>query len=70
MPALGTALAVRARGLTVRYGDRLVRGGEACPADLEKLREAARAMVASTLERVRARPDAGEAELGLDEVCP
>jgi acetoin:2,6-dichlorophenolindophenol oxidoreductase subunit alpha len=54
----------------VRYGDRLVQRGEATAADLEKLREAARVMIASTLEAVRARPDAGEAELGLDEVCP
>jgi TPP-dependent pyruvate/acetoin dehydrogenase alpha subunit len=54
----------------LRYGDRLVQRGEATAANLEKLREAARAMIASTLEAVRVRPDAGEAELGLDEVCP
>lgn len=54
----------------VRYGDRLVQRGDATATDLEKLRDAARATVASTLEAVRARPDAGEAELGLDEVCP
>jgi TPP-dependent pyruvate/acetoin dehydrogenase alpha subunit len=54
----------------VRYGERLVERGEASATDLERLREAARAAVASTLEAVRALPDAGEAELGLDEVHP
>ena len=54
----------------VRYGDRLVQQGEASATDLNRLRDAARAAVASTLESVRALPDAGEAELGLDEVHP
>ena len=54
----------------VRYGDRLIERGEARAADLERLREAARAAVASTLEASRALADAGEAELGLDEVHP
>jgi pyruvate dehydrogenase E1 component alpha subunit len=54
----------------VRYGDRLIERGEAGAADLERLREAARETVASTLEAVQALPDTGEAELGLDEVQP
>ena len=54
----------------VRYGNELIERGEASAADLDRLRDAARAAVASTLEAVRALPDAGEAELGLDEVHP
>ena len=54
----------------VRYGERLIQRGEASVTDLERLRDAARAAVAATLETVRALPDAGEAELGLDEVHP
>jgi TPP-dependent pyruvate/acetoin dehydrogenase alpha subunit len=54
----------------VRYGDRLVQRGEASRTDLDRLRDAARAAVASTLEAVRALPDTGEAELGLNEVHP
>lgn len=54
----------------VRYGDRLIERGDARAEDLERLREAARAAVASTLAAVRALPDAGEAELGLNEVHP
>jgi TPP-dependent pyruvate/acetoin dehydrogenase alpha subunit len=54
----------------IRYGERLMERGEARAADLERLRDAARAAVAATLEEVRALPDAGEAELGLDEVHP
>jgi TPP-dependent pyruvate/acetoin dehydrogenase alpha subunit len=54
----------------VRYGDRLIQRGEASATDLDRLRDAARAAVASTLEAVRALPDTGEAELGLDEVHP
>lgn len=54
----------------VRYGDRLVQRGEASRTDLDRLRDAARAAVASTLEAVRALPDTGEAELGLTEVHP
>ena len=54
----------------VRYGDRLIERGEATATDLDRLRDAARATVASTLEAMRALPDAGEAELGLDEVHP
>ncbi len=53
-----------------RQGDRLVRQGEATAADLARLRDAARSYVAVTMESVRALPDAGEAELGLDEVSP
>ena len=53
-----------------RYGDRLVAAGEATATDLDALLEAATATVASTVEAVRARPDTGEAELGLDEVHP
>jgi TPP-dependent pyruvate/acetoin dehydrogenase alpha subunit len=53
-----------------RYGDRLIERGEASATDLGRLREAARAAVGSTLEAVRSLPDAGEAELGLDEVHP
>jgi acetoin:2,6-dichlorophenolindophenol oxidoreductase subunit alpha len=54
----------------VRYGDRLIERGEASATDLKTLRDAARIAVASTLEAVRALPDTGEAELGLDEVHP
>ena len=54
----------------VRYGDRLIQRGEASATDLDRLRDAARAAVASTLEAVRALPDIGEAELGLNEVYP
>jgi TPP-dependent pyruvate/acetoin dehydrogenase alpha subunit len=54
----------------VRYGDGLIQRGEASATDLGRLRDAARAKVASTLEAVRALPDTGEAELGLDEVHP
>lgn len=54
----------------VRYGERLIERGEAPRTELDRLREAARAMVAATLEAVRALPDTGEAELGLDEVYP
>jgi TPP-dependent pyruvate/acetoin dehydrogenase alpha subunit len=54
----------------VRYGDRLTERGEASATDLDKLRDAARAAVASTLDTVRALADVGEAELGLDEVHP
>ena len=54
----------------VRYGDRLIQQGEARAPDLDRLRDAARATVASTLEAARTMPDAGEAELGLDEVYP
>lgn len=53
-----------------RHGSRLVRQGEATAADLERLRDAARSYVAVTMESVRGLPDAGAAELGLDEVCP
>lgn len=51
-----------------RHGDRLVRQGDATTADLERLRDAAKSYVAVTMESVRALPDAGEAELGIDEV--
>lgn len=54
----------------VRYGDRLVQQGEASAVDLERLRDAARSFVTVTLEAVRTWRDAGEAELGLDEVYP
>jgi pyruvate dehydrogenase E1 component alpha subunit len=54
----------------VRYGDRLIQQGEASAEDLERLRDAARATVTSMLETVRALPDTGEAELGLDEIHP
>jgi TPP-dependent pyruvate/acetoin dehydrogenase alpha subunit len=54
----------------VRFGDRLIETGEASATDLDRLREAARTAVASTLDKVRALPDAGEAELGLDDVHP
>ena len=54
----------------VRYGDRLIERGEASAKDLERLRDAARATVTSMLEAVKARPDVGEAELGLDEIHP
>jgi TPP-dependent pyruvate/acetoin dehydrogenase alpha subunit len=53
-----------------RYGDRLIQRGEASAGDLERLRDAARATVASMLEAVKARPDTGEAELGLNEIHP
>jgi TPP-dependent pyruvate/acetoin dehydrogenase alpha subunit len=53
-----------------RYGDRLIQRGEASRTDLDRLRDAARAAVAATLEAVQALPDTGEAELGLDEVHP
>jgi TPP-dependent pyruvate/acetoin dehydrogenase alpha subunit len=53
-----------------RYGDRLIERGEASAKDLERLRDSARATVTSMLEAVRALPDTGEAELGLDEVHP
>lgn len=53
-----------------RHGDRLVHQGEATAADLERLRDAARSFVAVTMESVRTLPDAGEADLGLDEVYP
>ena len=54
----------------VRYGERLIERGEASATDLERLREAARAAAASTFQAVSQWPDAGEAELGLDEVHP
>jgi TPP-dependent pyruvate/acetoin dehydrogenase alpha subunit len=54
----------------VRYGDHLIQRGEASAGDLDRLRDAARATVTSVLEAVRALPDTGEAELGLDEVHP
>ena len=54
----------------VRYGDSLIQRGETSATDLDRLHDAARAAVASTLEAVRALPDTGEAELGLDEVHP
>ena len=54
----------------VRFGDRLIQRGEASATDLDRLRDAARAAVASTLEAVRELSDTGEAELGLDEVYP
>lgn len=54
----------------VRFGDRLIQRGEASATDLDRLRDAARAAVAATLEAVRALADTGEAELGLNEVHP
>jgi TPP-dependent pyruvate/acetoin dehydrogenase alpha subunit len=54
----------------VRFGERLIQRGEASASDLERLRDAARATVTSMLEAVKARPDTGEAELGLDEIHP
>ena len=54
----------------VRFGDRLIQRGEASAKDLDRLRDGARAAVASTLEAVRALADTGEAELGLNEVHP
>jgi TPP-dependent pyruvate/acetoin dehydrogenase alpha subunit len=54
----------------VRYSDRLIERGEATASDLDTLRAAARATVTSMLETVRALPDTGEAELGLDEIHP
>jgi acetoin:2,6-dichlorophenolindophenol oxidoreductase subunit alpha len=54
----------------VQYGDRLIERGEASATDLNTLRDAARAAVATTLAAVRALADVGEAELGLDEVHP
>jgi TPP-dependent pyruvate/acetoin dehydrogenase alpha subunit len=54
----------------VRYSDRLIERGEATARDLDRLRDAARATVMSMLEAVKARPDTGEAELGLDEIHP
>ncbi len=54
----------------LRYGDRLIERGDASATDLHTLRDAARALVASTLEAVRALADTGEAEIGLDEVHP
>lgn len=53
-----------------RYADCLVQRGEATAKDLERLRDAAKTHVAVTLETVRTWTDAGEAELGVDEVCP
>ena len=54
----------------VRYGDLLIQRGEASASDLDRLRDAARATVASMLEAVKALPDTGAAELGLDEIHP
>jgi TPP-dependent pyruvate/acetoin dehydrogenase alpha subunit len=54
----------------VIYGDRLIQRGEASAEDLERLRDAARATVTSMLEAVKARPDTGEPELGLNEIHP
>jgi TPP-dependent pyruvate/acetoin dehydrogenase alpha subunit len=54
----------------VRYGDCLIERGEASAEDLDRLRDAARATVASMLEAVKALSDTGEAELGLDEIHP
>ena len=54
----------------VRFGEHLIQRGEASATDLDKLRDAARAAVAATLEAARALADTGEAELGLDEVHP
>lgn len=54
----------------VRYGERLIERGEASAQDLARLRDAARATVASVLEAVKALPDTGEAELGLNEIHP
>lgn len=53
-----------------RHADRLVRQGEASTADMDRLRDAARSFVTMTLQTVRAWPDAGVGELGLDEVYP
>jgi TPP-dependent pyruvate/acetoin dehydrogenase alpha subunit len=53
-----------------RYGDRLIERGDASATDLERLRDAARATVTSMLETVKALPDTGEAELGLNEIHP
>lgn len=53
-----------------RYGDRLIQRGEASASDLDRLRDAAQATVTSVLEAVKAQPDTGEAELGLDEIHP
>jgi acetoin:2,6-dichlorophenolindophenol oxidoreductase subunit alpha len=53
-----------------RYGDRLIERGEASARDLERLRDSARATVTSTLDAVKALPDTGEAELGLNEIHP
>jgi TPP-dependent pyruvate/acetoin dehydrogenase alpha subunit len=53
-----------------RYGDRLIERGEASARDLDRLRDAARATVTSTLETVKALQDIGESELGLDEIHP
>ncbi|HEX2828146.1 MAG TPA: thiamine pyrophosphate-dependent dehydrogenase E1 component subunit alpha [Burkholderiales bacterium] len=54
----------------VRYGDQLIQRGEASASDLERLCDAARATVMSMLATVKALPDTGEAELGLDEIHP
>jgi TPP-dependent pyruvate/acetoin dehydrogenase alpha subunit len=54
----------------VRFGDRLIQRGEASATDLNALRDAARTAVGSTLHTVQALADAGEGELGLDEVHP
>jgi acetoin:2,6-dichlorophenolindophenol oxidoreductase subunit alpha len=50
------------------FAARLVERGEAMAAELEAIRAAAAAEVAAAVERAKAMPDAGPAELGLEEV--
>jgi pyruvate dehydrogenase E1 component alpha subunit len=50
------------------YAYRLLERGQATPAELERVHAEVAAEVAAGLERARSSPDAGPAELGLDEV--
>jgi TPP-dependent pyruvate/acetoin dehydrogenase alpha subunit len=50
------------------FGGRLVGRGEATPADLERIGADAAAEVEAAVERAKAAPVAGPAELGLEEV--
>jgi acetoin:2,6-dichlorophenolindophenol oxidoreductase subunit alpha len=50
------------------YAYRLLERGQATPAELERVHAEVAAEVAAGLERARNSPDAGPAELGVDEV--
>lgn len=51
-----------------RFAARLVERGEANPDELERVRAEAAKEVAAAVERAKGEPDAGSADLGLDEV--
>ena len=51
-----------------RFGTRLIERGAATPAVLNQIRTEVEAEVTTAVERAKAAPDAGPAELGLEEV--